>query len=143
MNNDLISRDAVLKEIVFCCNQEIVKYKTMRRALGNVGRVAFDCAKNAPAVDAEVVRHEGNTTFVETNNLDAYADRIIVGQGNICKVYYADEPVRHGRWILEACGFDMYQRTTDCVFRCSECGLRAGNKYPYCHCGAKMDAEVK
>lgn len=49
------------------------------------------------------------------------------------------EPVRHGRWILEACGFDMYRRTTDCVFKCSECGLRAENKYPYCHCGAKMD----
>lgn len=44
----------------------------------------------ARPVDAEVVRHEGNTTFVTTDNLDAYADRIIVRQGNWCKVYYRD-----------------------------------------------------
>ena len=53
----LIDADALSNEILFRCNQEIVKYKTMRHALGNVGRVAFDCVKNAPAIDAvEVVR---------------------------------------------------------------------------------------
>ena len=52
------------------------------------------------------------------------------------------EIIRHGRWILMAIGHDFYQYTTDYVFRCSECGLRANNKFPYCHCGCKMDAEV-
>lgn len=57
------------------------------------------------------------------------------------------EPVRHGRWIVQKC---------ECIsttFECSECGrtVDASNdyfakptehiakKYPYCHCGAKMD----
>ena len=57
MNNDLISRSALKKEMLFYLNQEITKYKTMRRALGNVGRVALECVEEAPAVDAEVVRH--------------------------------------------------------------------------------------
>lgn len=57
MNNDLISRSALKKEMLFCLNQEITKYKTMRRALGNVGRVALKCAEAAPTVDAEVVRY--------------------------------------------------------------------------------------
>lgn len=104
---------------------------------------------NAQVVDAEPVRHKGNTTFISTNNLDGYADRIIVGQGTICKVYYRDEPVRHGQWI---------PKNVDAIvtkFKCSECGrtVRCGNDYfgkptkyvsstfPYCHCGAKMDGD--
>ena len=81
MNNDLISRDALLKEILFCCNQEIVKYKTMRRALGNVGRVAFDCTKNAPAVDAAPVRHGRWVSIAEPVDVgvftcsECYSDR--------------------------------------------------------------------
>ena len=58
--------------------------------------------------------------------------------------------VRHGRWI---------PKKVDAIatkFQCSECGrtVECGNDYfgkptkyvsstfPYCHCGAKMDAEV-
>lgn len=72
--NDLISRSALLE-----------------LAHNHVGGTV-DCNDIArfPAVDAEVVRHEGNTTFVTTDNLDAYADRIIVRRGNWCKVYYRD-----------------------------------------------------
>ena len=61
------------------------------------------------------------------------------------------KPVRHGRWIPEI---------VDCietVFKCSECcrlvemtndycykaSKYASHTYPYCHCGAKMDAEVE
>ena len=53
----LIDRDAVLEEMLFRCNQEIAKHKTMRRALGDVGRAAYDSVKNAPTIDAEPVRH--------------------------------------------------------------------------------------
>ena len=72
--NDLISRSAL-----------------MELAHNHVGGTV-DCNDIArfPAVDAEVVLHEGNTTFVTTDNLDVYADRIIVRQGNWCKVYYRD-----------------------------------------------------
>ena len=50
--DDLISRADALNTILFSCNQEITKFKTMRHALGNVGRAAFDSVKALPAVDA-------------------------------------------------------------------------------------------
>lgn len=56
------------------------------------------------------------------------------------------EVVRHGRWELIARTYaehGLYRHTTSELYRCSECGLRAAKKYPYCHCGAKMDAEVQ
>lgn len=84
MSNDLISRSALLADYACKCGGEcaICRYET---DTGDC-RVLLD----TPAVDAEVVRHEGNTTFVTTDNLDDYADRIIVRQGNWCKVYYRD-----------------------------------------------------
>ena len=55
------------------------------------------------------------------------------------------EPVRHGRWILLGRSFPTtdYTYTTSALYMCSECRLRATKKYPYCHCGAKMDAEAR
>lgn len=72
--------------------------KAYRSGMWNRSTQAFDLfvvdaedVEDAPTIDAvEVVRHEGNTTFVTTDNLDAYTDRIIVVQGNWCKVYYRD-----------------------------------------------------
>ena len=88
--------------------------------------------------DTVEVRHHGNTTFVTAADLDSYADRIIIRQGSLCKVYYADnaETIRRGRW-KNGC-------------ECSECGRAYGPKnatsaphYHYCtFCGAKMDAEA-
>ena len=53
------------------------------------------------------------------------------------------EPVRHGRWELDKIVYDQD------LFRCSECGRKElvynrhsrdmTERYPYCHCGAKMD----
>ena len=97
MNNDLISREALLNEL-----DDEFEWVAIRRV------------KEAPAVDAEPVRHEGNTTFIATENLGDYADRIIVGQGTACKVYYIDEPVRHGRWI--------HCEGKSNLWYCSECG---------------------
>lgn len=55
------------------------------------------------------------------------------------------EPVRHGMWILLGRSFPTtdYTYTTSALYMCSECGLREIKKYPYCNCGAKMDAEVE
>ena len=78
--NDLISRSALLKR--FGTDPYFSIHPNDRRI--------FEILTSAPAVDAEPVRHEGSTTFVTTDNLDAYADRIIVRQGNWCKVYYRD-----------------------------------------------------
>lgn len=49
----------------------------------------------APTIEAEPVRHEGNTTYITTNDLDKYQDMIIVDEGEkskFCRVYYADNP---------------------------------------------------
>ena len=59
----------------------------------------------------EPVNHDGGTTFISTENLNAYANRIIVSQGNQCRVYYADE-AHCGYWVH--LGGDEW-----C---CSECG---------------------
>lgn len=61
------------------------------------------------------------------------------------------EPVRHGRWIPNEVG------AVETKFECSECGRTvilcndyfakatkyASHRFPYCHCGCKMDAEVE
>ena len=57
-------------------------------------------------------------------------------------------PVRHGRWLPFRVGF------WTSVFECSECHRRVtlscdevrtfemlNRRYPFCHCGAKMDLE--
>ena len=118
----LIDADAVAQEILLRCNQEIVKYKTMRRALGDVARTAYECVKNAEAVDAEPVRH---------------------GKWMIC--YYNEESKEH-----ESVTYNPYTfRNPDGAMFCSECGLDAlrnvhAEHVPsaWCpHCGAKMDLE--
>lgn len=90
MNNDLISREALLDEL----SREIdfERENNMPITAIEAFKIAIKRAKNLTTVDAEPVRHEGNTTFITTENLGDYADRIIVGQGTFCKVYYGDEP---------------------------------------------------
>lgn len=109
-----------------------------------VAKAAID---NMPTVDAEPVRHEGDTTFIGTNNLEGYADRIIVSQGTRCKVYYADEPVRHGRWEDDMrTDYKAYHPYTyKRGYKCSLCGRsECTSKEPYCpNCGANMDAETQ
>lgn len=64
------------------------------------------------------------------------------------------KPVRHGRWVpyyepME-CFVDVYLNTeikdVQVGWICSECGRHEQHstveEMPYCHCGAKMDAEV-
>ena len=73
----------------------------------------------------------------------------------IRKLLTADvEPVRHGNWNIR-----LADELTLCL-ECSMCGRRVDNidlhhlleageygeacrRYPYCHCGAKMDLEDK
>ena len=52
-------------------------------------------------------------------------------------------PVVHGVWLesismVPAFGGGFMPRRT---YFCSECGLREKRKWPYCHCGAKVDGE--
>ena len=56
------------------------------------------------------------------------------------------EPVRHGRWVenivedARACPPYSYKNG----YKCSLCDrITRTNSEPYCHCGAKMDAEAE
>ena len=56
------------------------------------------------------------------------------------------EVVRHGRWVHKGSYIDDdFDRVFE--YSCSICGRCIQvyddiSQYPYCHCGAKMDAEV-
>ena len=84
-----IDADALMKDVLFRCNQEIVKYKTMRHALGNVGRAAFDAVKAAPTIDAEPVvrckdcKHWGTGYGGETDRIKVceYANYMVGANG--------------------------------------------------------------
>ena len=103
----------------------------------------LDMIIEAPTIDAEPVRHEGNTTFVSTNSLESYADRIIVGQGTLCKVYYRDEPVRHGRWYQKRISVPKGKGQTYLVWACSLCHKHEKKRSDYCpNCGAKMRGDT-
>lgn len=48
------------------------------------------------------------------------------------------EPVQHGRWIPVTKNL-----FSNAYYKCSVCGCKEKeNGWPYCHCGAKMDADV-
>lgn len=54
-------------------------------------------------------------------------------------------PVVHGVWLESismepAFGGGFIPRRT---YFCSECGMREKIKWPYCHCGAKMDGGME
>lgn len=104
----LIDADAVAQEILLRCNQEIVKHKTMRRALGDVARTAYECVKNAEAVDAKSVRH---------------GRWIAKGVDAIVTKFQCSECGR----TVECCN-DYFGKPTKHV----------SSTFPYCHCGAKM-----
>ena len=136
MQNDLISRSAALAAIEW-----------REKLLVGDKRISVNSFKNfiqnRPAVNAVVARHEGNTTFITTSNLDDYTDRIIVGQGNCCKVYYADadavEVVRCGNCKhREVFLNDPAQMFCHKWLRTMPTDLNF-----FCAHGAKMDAEVE
>lgn len=94
----------------------------------------------AKAANVEPVYHNRDSSFITTENISAYANRIIVKQGSLCKVYYADEETHLGSWIH--LGGDEW-----C---CSQCGAvihTEGNwekpEKKYCsECGIKMELEA-
>ena len=98
----LIDADELMRDVLFRCNQEIVKYKTMRHALGNVGRAAFDAVKAAPTIDAEPVRHRQWIGL----EYDGFADG--------CPVY--------DLWECSACGYE--RKGEDTPNYCPNCGAK-------------------
>lgn len=93
----------------------------------------------AKAANVEPVCHEGDTTFITTETIGSYANRIIVKQGNQCRVYYADE-VHCGYWVH--LGGDEW-----CCSQCGEVIHTEGSwekpEKKYCsECGIKMEFET-
>lgn len=122
MENDLISRSALI---------EAFRARKMTDAVPNYDRASSE-VKAAIGEYAELTRA---LVFVAPA-VDA-------------------EPVRHGRWMpyyepME-CFVDVYLNTeirdVQVGWICSECGRHEQHstveEMPYCHCGAKMDAEVE
>lgn len=115
MNNDLISRSALLESAYMT---GMWNRKTQQFDLCVVD---FEDVQNAPAVDAEVVRH-GKWIA------DAYS--IATGIDEYEEEFYV---------VCSECGrtehADGYDDASALKF--------AAKEYPYCHCGCKMDAEVE
>lgn len=100
MNNDLISKAGLGVDF---CNPDVFENKAYAEGWNSLIKII----KDAPAVDAE--------------------------------------PVRHGRWmeniVEDVRAYPPYSYKNG--YKCSLCGRKTrSKKEPYCHCGAKMDAEV-
>lgn len=136
MENDLISKKALLEQM----DRMFLGADPADHEQNGI----FKCrvlVKEAPSIEAEPVRHEGDITHITTDDLDKYQGMIIVDEGEkskFCAVYYADDR-EHGRWTW----------ITEDIYRCENCGERVHVKevmgrpdWDYCpSCGAKMDAK--
>ena len=71
--------------------------------------------------------------------------RIYTTPEMVASVPTADvEKIKHGHWIKRNNpNFSIFDNSTENIFICSECGREEGKNEPYCHCGAKMDEEVR
>jgi len=85
------------------------------------------------ALEPELFDDGTLTVNVEDGNK---VSRVLVcGENHFGGLYYPEQEAKTGHWII----------IDDCehfIAKCSECGRiedsRMINKYPYCHCGAKM-----
>lgn len=74
---------------------------------------------------------------------DAYEQSYLNGYA---KGYEAglQDAVRHGRWIPDQDYADQwdgkrFREIPITFYKCSECGAEEVERFPFCHCGAKMD----
>ena len=88
-----------------------------------------------------------HTVHTDTASLVQHDQEFNVCMGIVFDFPAVDaEPVRHGRWIENfVTNYKEYPpHTYKRGYKCSLCGrTERTNKEPYCHCGAKMDAEVE
>lgn len=95
MENDLISRQKLIDDLEAwrkLLDRRVSRFDDM---VIHTLPVVFDLVNEQKTVAAEPVRHEGTTTYITTNDLDKYQDRIVVDEGEkskFCQVYYADNP---------------------------------------------------
>ena len=137
MNNDLISRSELIDEIERDIDFE--RENNVPITAINAFKIAIKRAKKLPAVDAVPMDFHESCLAREVHRRFEAEQKLKDA-----------EPVRPGRWLPKKVG----AVTTE--FECSECGRTVtlandyfgkapkyeSSYYPYCHCGAKMDAEV-
>ena len=95
-------------------------------------------------IEREALRDELLNISIDTSNL--YGCGVLEGLDRATKRLNEQPaadvtPVRHGRWE------QVKSWSTKAKYRCSVCGREIMSaakvnieKYPYCHCGAKMDS---
>lgn len=98
--------------------------------------------ENQTTIEAEPVRHEGTTTYIDVDDIDKVQTRIVLTENKkskFCRVFYEDDR-EHGRWLPFTIGTGIMVGCT--AYKCSKCGrIEEDNGEPYCHCGAKMDGK--
>lgn len=87
---------------------------------------------------------QNDEIILDSNAVDHIADDIATALCGARDEHADVEPVRHGHWILT-------QQISENAFRynCSKCnrwvqdgaGKNPSDRFPYSHCGAKMDAK--
>ena len=101
--------------------------------------------KNGDLISRRVLLEKIKKSFLDNSHTSTRMKMVHAEEHNHFRILVNNapavdaEPVRHGQWepMPVSSGRDSW--------RCSECGRRARGKrenLPYCHCGAKMDAEV-
>ncbi len=91
-------------------------------------------------VDPENDGSDGCTVVYKTENYTSDEIEAVISGLPAADV----APVRHGRWVA------VRRTNASTVYQCSVCerkvsvmniGAAVWDHYPYCHCGAKMDAD--
>lgn len=98
--------------------------------------------KMAKYIEADRLREAFLTDLQNLQTIDKHTANLMLTE--LEETPAADvAPVIHGTWLESISmgsafmGGFIPKRT----YFCSECGLREKRKWPYCHCGAKMDGD--
>ena len=92
----------------------------------------------------QILDDETLAVILSSEELEKVNRVIVSDDHHWCKVFYQDEEPKHGKWIRITQGADPG------IYMCPFCHRTIENygvesllsiRYPYCHCGARMDEE--
>lgn len=147
MNNDLISREALRKDIehlhsVYVDNKDWF-YTDVLNHIDNAPAVLHK--GHGDLIDRDVARNILNDLSFNCGELLRYVSTVIPADKNDNDEIIDDAPTveqrPQGKWIV------IFDEDNVKTCKCSICGRMEDivdfDKYPYCHCGAKMKYDTK